>query len=212
LLSFIPRVLQVTRLLPTPDRVTIEALPRPAAAECPACGLVTRRIHSFYGRVLHDLPWKGRPVTIEVSARRFRCLNRGCPRQTFAERLFGVMAPSSRRTGRPKELQRHLAMALGGEAATRLATRLAVPISADTLLRMASARLPAETARSVPRVLGIDDWAWRRGHHYGTILVNLETNMVVDLLADGEAATVGRWLRGHPGVEIVARESCWRLC
>jgi transposase len=194
------------RVLPTPEQVTIEASPRPSAAECPDCGMGTRRIHSVYGRVLRDLPWQGRPVTIRVTARRFRCSNRGCARQTFAERLPGVMALSSRRTGRLGDLQRHLAMVLGGEAGARLATRLAIPTSPDTLLRRASARSPGEPAPTTPRVLGIDDWAWRRGRRYGTILVNLETNEVVDLLPDREAATVGRWLHDRPGVEIVARD------
>ena len=116
------------------------------------------------------------------------------------------MALSSRRTGRLGDLQRHLAMVLGGEAGARLATRLAIPTSPDTLLRRTSARSPGEPAPTTPRVLGIDDWAWRRGRRYGTILVNLETNEVVDLLPDREAATVGRWLHDRPGVEIVARD------
>jgi transposase len=202
LLSFVPGLLRVTRVLPSPDHVTIEAQPRPVMAECPTCGLASRRIHSFYRRVLHDLPWQGRPVTIRVAARRFRCFNQSCSRQTFAERLDGVMAASSRRIGRLLDLHRHLALALGGEAGARLAVRLAIATSPDMLLRLVSTQSAHGAAKPTPRVLGIDDWAWRRGHHYGTMLVNLETNEVVDLLPDREAATVAKWLRAHPGVRI----------
>ena len=100
LLSIVPAGLEISRVLPTTEDVTVEAGLARSAVDCPDCGLPSRRLHSHYPRVLHDLPWQGRSATIRVKARRFRCLNSACARKTFAERL-GLVAPvSARRTAR----------------------------------------------------------------------------------------------------------------
>jgi hypothetical protein len=102
------------------------------------------------------------------------------------------------------DIQRHIGLALGGEPGSRLADRLAMPVSGDTLLRLI--RASALEPPAPPRIIGIDEWAWRRGLTYGTILCDLERGHIIDLLPDRKADTVAAWLRRHPGVSVIARD------
>ena len=204
LLSLLPAGLIVDRVVVAPDRVIVAARARGAAASCPLCRRPSRCVHSRYARRLGDLPWQGRVGQLNVQVRRFRCLAPECPRRVFAEHLPGVALPRVRRTARLAEAQRHIAFSAGGEAGARLASRLAMPVSGDTLLRLIrTAPLPAAPT---PRVIGIDDWAWRRGQRYGTLIVDLERNRPIDVLPDREAQTVRAWLSDHPGIDVVARD------
>jgi len=151
----------VDQVLPSPDHIAVVTSPRQASASCPDCGVASERLHGRHRRPLSDLPWQGRPVTLHVHARRFRCLNPTCFRQAFAERLSGTAPAAARRTGRLGDLQGHLGLALGGEAGARLAERLAMPTSADTLLRLVCKVGSGPEPPPTPRVLAVDDWAER---------------------------------------------------
>ena len=185
--------------------VAAAARSRDVGSACPACGRLSRRVHSRYVRSLSDLPAHGRRVRIALTVRRFRCGNDVCPREIFAER-FGedIVAPYARRAARLQTIVHHLGLALGGRPGQGLARRLLLPVSKDTLLRTVRARAPE--ARPASRVIGIDDWAWKRGHRYGSIVCDLERREIVDVLPDREAATVEAWMAAHPEVEIVSRD------
>ena len=171
---------------------------------CPDCGRASRAVHSRYRRRPADLPSLGRRVHVGLRARRFYCRNAKCARRTFAERLPELVAPHARRTVRLAEAQSRVGAALGGEAAARLLQRLAMPASADTVLRLIR-RLPLSESEP-PRVVAVDDWAKRRGRTYGTIVVDLERRRVIDLLPDRTSAAVADWLQQRPGIEVVARD------
>lgn len=204
LLPLIPAGLSVVQVLSTADCVTIVTRSTATRSACPSCGRLSGRVHSHYTRRLADLPWQGRAAAVQLQARRLRCANAGCPRQIFTERLPEVARPWARRSARLAEVQRHLGLALGGAAGSRLADRLAMPVSGSTLLRLVTrTELPTPPE---PRVIGIDEWAWRRGLTYGTILCDLERGGVIELLPDRTAETVAAWLRQHPSVQIIARD------
>jgi transposase len=204
LLPLVPDALVVERVARGEDAVMILAAPRRGRACCPRCGRASDRRHGSYARRLEDLPWQGRRVSLTVRVRRLRCANPACPQRTFGEGMDGVAGRHARRTARLRALQRQIGLALGGEPGARLAGRLATPVSGDTLLRLV--REGAAPSRPAPRIVGVDEWAWRKGRRYGTILVDLERNRIVDLLPDRDAGSFAAWLSRHPGVAVVARD------
>ncbi len=178
---------------------------RAESSLCPGCDTPARRIHSHYHRTLADLPMAGSAVRLRLQARRFRGDAVGCCRRIFTERFDpDVLAPWARRTNRLDELVHHLAIALGGRPANRLARRLMLPVSKDALLRLVRRR--GRPRLVPPTVVGIDDWAWRRNQRYGTIICDLERRRTIALLPDREPATARAWLAGQPQIAVVARD------
>lgn len=203
--SLVPAGFVVESAFYEADKAVITVRPSIGFGLCPSCGTVSRRVRSHYRRRVRDLPLSGRMVELVVIARRFRCDAVLCGRRIFTERFAeGVLAPWARRTSRLDGIIHHLGLALGGRPAAIFARRLMLPVSNDTLLRVVRRR--SRPPSDPLKVVGIDDWAWRRNHRYASIVCNLERRRIVTLLPDREAATAQAWFAAHPTIQIIARD------
>jgi transposase len=206
-------------LLPNPDILILDRIERDGDRfrlivhveqnpVCPICGEVSRSRHSCYCRCLQDFPWQGVSVQLWATVGRFRCRNSSCPRKIFCERLPRVARVYARQTDRASEIVRLIGYVAGGLPGQRLLERLSIVTSDDTVLRRLRQEPVQEMAMLPVHNLGVDDWAWRKGQEYGTILVNLDAHRVVDLLPDRAADSFSEWLRQHPEIVTVSRDRC----
>jgi transposase len=200
----------LTEVTVEPACVCLQLTATAPNASCPRCAEPSSSVHSRYQRHLMDLPWGPLTVRIRLLVRTFVCRIPTCTRRIFTERMPELVAPDARKTYRLIAALQAIGVALGGQAGARLAHRLGLPASRDTLLRLVR-RLPLPAVRPLS-AMGVDDWAHRKRQRYGTIVVDLEQRRPVALLNDREAETPADWLCAHPRVTILARDRLKAYC
>jgi transposase len=176
----LPEGLSVEWIEPQGSGLSVGVVSISPSSCCPLCAQASEQVHSHYRRTLHDVPSGGRKLLLHLCVRKFFCRNPGCPRKIFTERLPAFVEPWARTTIRLFEPVQAIGLATSGELGTRLADRIGIHASPTTMLR----RIMALPSCSSPQVsaLGIDDWSFRRGRKFGTILVDLTSHKILDLL------------------------------
>ncbi len=171
---------------------------------CPLCQTISFKIHSRYARTIGDLPVSGKLAKLKLQVRKFFCENSDCTRKIFTERFKEQLNAYSRRFERLNYLISSMGLELGGNVAHRIGKLCYVQISASTILRLVL-KCPIPIIQ-LPKIIGVDDWAFKKRLKYGTIIVDLEKNEVIDLLPDREGKTLTDWLKQYPSIETVSRD------
>jgi transposase len=200
----LPAGITVHSVHPSATELVVRVACHAPSMPCPECHQFSTHLHGTYQRTVADLPCAGRNVLLILSVRKFFCRTPTCSHKIFTERLPGLVESYGRMTTRLIALLQALGLGSGGQLGTRQAERSGIATTPSTLLRQVM-RLPAPVTRAV-RVLGVDDWSWKKRFTYGTILVDLERRAIIDVLADRESTTVEAWLKNHPEVEVVVRD------
>ena len=203
LFSF-PEGMQVSQIQITDNGLVVEVIATSATSCCPLCSEPSSSIHCHYRRVLRDVPCAGRRVQLFLTVRKFSCRTLLCQRKVFAERIPSFVEPWARMTIRDFQQITSIGLATCGKGGARLAARLGIQTTRQTILRRIMGLPDPLSASSL--FLGIDDFAFLRGSRCGTMLVNLESHRVGDLLPARKANTSASWMRQHPDLMAISRD------
>ncbi|SFN72636.1 ISL3 family transposase [Salegentibacter flavus] len=189
----------------TDTNIVLTMIPKQRISSCSLCTKNSNSIHSHYVRTLADLPISGKLVQLQLRSRKFFCRNKRCPRKVFTERFTTGIRPYARRLCRSADVLRRIGLEVGGNKGAVISRIVGSPVSSSTMLRLVK-QLEIIEPLTTSGIVGVDDWAFKKGRNYGTIIVDLEQRKVIDLLPNREAGTLSQWLSRHPEIHTVSRD------
>lgn len=176
------------------------------SCKCPKCNCVTDTYHGTYNRKVQDLPILGKNVQLEICSHEYACMNANCETTTFAETFHGFLNAYSRMTERCADFICTLALETSCEGCARICRKLGIKTSGDTIIRLLLKRYEALPAPEVGDVIGVDDFAYKKRHTYGTIIVNEKTHKPITLLDGRDGDTLREWLKNNKNIKVVTRD------
>lgn len=198
--------LQLTQIHESEETLTIHLKSITTSCDCPYCQSVSTHYHGTHRRTVQDLPILGKSVLLKLTTHEYKCLNSACSMSTFSESFGHFLNARSRMTERCQSFICALALETSGEGCARICHQMGINISGDTVIRLLLRKFSEQETFFTGDIIGIDDFAFKKGHTYGTILVDGKTHQPIDLLNGRDGTTLRKWLKQHQQVKAVTRD------
>lgn len=203
--SFYPKEVKINQVIESNSGIIILLKSMTHSHGCPKCGQITKSYHSTYKRRIQDLPILGRSVYLNVTAYRYNCDNSSCDQKVFAEELSGFTGKYRRMTSRLEDFIIMLALNTSYEGTARICKQMNINISGDTVIKILL-RNAQFINPECGEFIGIDDWAYKKGHTYGTLICDGASHKPIALLDGRDGSTLKEWLTNNQHIKIITRD------
>ena len=205
--SFFPKdSFIVTDIENNDNEILIKLKSKASSCECPKCHTISNHYHGTYIRKTQDLPILGKSALLEITSRDYCCDNEDCDVVTIAETYHGFLNPYSRKTERLEDFICTLALETSCEGASRICKLIGIDISGDTIIRLLINRYEQQPEFEYGSVIGIDDFAFKKRHTYGTIIVDEKSHRPVAILDGRDGESLWQWLKNNKKIRTITRD------